>query len=123
MKHLDHTTIHTIATAVIAAVDCAEECAYTPFDGDCCRFTVDKGLDIDDALGLSGWVTGRGTARYVTGGDGYTVPVTTETTAMRVTIDTIELWDSQTDEPVDTAITARIADAVKNWYHNGKLTA
>lgn len=35
MKHLDNTTIHTIATAVIAAVDCAEECAYTPFDGDC----------------------------------------------------------------------------------------
>lgn len=123
MKAFDDTIIRSIATAVIAAVDCAEERAYSPFDGDCRRFNVDSELDLDDALGLSGHVTGTGTAWYATDGDGYTTPVTTETTAMRVSIDTIELWDSQTDEPADPAITAHVAATVNDWYKHGKLTA
>lgn len=121
MRRLDNSAIRSIATAVIAAVDKTEERAYNPFDGDFCRFAIDTELDLDDSLGLSGHVTGEGTAWYVTEGNGYDCPVTTVTTAMSFTIDSMELWDSQTDEPEDPTTIARVTAILENWYPNGKI--
>lgn len=123
MKQLDNSIIRNIATAVLAAVDNAEEQAYSPFDGDSCRFAIDTDLDLDDSMGLSGHVAGDGTAWYATDGDGYCAPVTTETIEKRFNINAIELWDSETDEPVENSLAAQVTALLDEWYPNGKITA